>query len=583
MTIVRELIALLGVEVDEGAFRAANEALVGLKVALTGLAAATAAGAGLAALVRHASEVGRETSVLADRLGVTTDQLQELRFIGERFSLSLASIETGLRQLEIAAVKASQGNATMAQAFAKAGISVKDAAGQIRPSVDLMRDLADAMAKARTPAERTALAVQLFGRTGEKFLPFLKDGAKGFDAMRERAHALGLVISEDAVKSLVELNAQFNEVESSVKSSIRTFSVGLVPSFREVLTAITDWRIRNKDLVDSGIRGLSAAAAQLAQLFLRTVVPAILRSAEIILVLASAFERNEHFAKLMIVPLTSIGVSLTALSVSALASIPAVAGLTAALAPLALELGAVIAISTSAVAAIDELSTYLDGGKTLLGELFFRFLDRPGDPADTFMTKAFREALRALRALIEGVEIATAKLTDLFSAGAPGASAEEQALRAQSARRAAEARRQAQRAGDVQGISLAPTFVGPPTLAQATGVSVPERFQHRIARVTEAPPELFVPRPVRDETPATQPESAQGGLAGFAKGLGESFAQEVRRAFSDSFAGVRAPPAQIVIRPSELQRSPQEEGRVVAQQIEDYIAEFFLFTGRRKQ
>ena len=66
--------------------------------------------------------------------------------------------------------------------------------------------IADRLMAVRSPALRTAMAMDVFGKAGVQILPMLSGGAAGLAAMRQQARALGLSMSGDTVKAAAQLN-----------------------------------------------------------------------------------------------------------------------------------------------------------------------------------------------------------------------------------------------------------------------------------------------------------------------------------------------------------------------------------------
>lgn len=68
------------------------------------------------------------------------------------------------------AMVAAGGSKEQIEVFSRLGVSVTDAAGQLRPTEDVLLDLADAFAAMPDGAEKSALAVKLFGKSGVELI-----------------------------------------------------------------------------------------------------------------------------------------------------------------------------------------------------------------------------------------------------------------------------------------------------------------------------------------------------------------------------------------------------------------------------
>jgi hypothetical protein len=81
------------------------------------------------------------------------------------------------------------------------GVSATDVHGQIRPTEQVLLDLADKFSAMPDGADKAALAVKLFGKEGLAIIPFLNQGREGITALMEEAQRLGLVMSEDVARA----------------------------------------------------------------------------------------------------------------------------------------------------------------------------------------------------------------------------------------------------------------------------------------------------------------------------------------------------------------------------------------------
>jgi hypothetical protein len=171
----------------------------------TALASALAGGAALNALnnlrdmTRAAVDSAGAIGEQAQQLGVTTDALQEYRYAATQVGLSAEEMDTALAQLTRRVGDAAGGTGAAAAAFTRLGINLRDAQGRVRATADLIPEIADALQRLPTEADRAAVAVDLFGRSGQKLAPLLSGGAAGVREFTDAAHELGVVLSSDEI------------------------------------------------------------------------------------------------------------------------------------------------------------------------------------------------------------------------------------------------------------------------------------------------------------------------------------------------------------------------------------------------
>jgi hypothetical protein len=164
----------------------------------------------LAFAVRTFSDMGSELVDLADRTGLTTTELQELAFAAGQTGASMQELENGLRFMQRAGFQ---------------GIG------------DLER-IADTIANTGDAAQRTQLAIEIFGRAGTRMLPLLMNGAAGIRQLREEAHRLGFVLDDATVRSAERFGDEMAVIWQQLK--LLTFTIGssLAPAIQNLMTVI---------------------------------------------------------------------------------------------------------------------------------------------------------------------------------------------------------------------------------------------------------------------------------------------------------------------------------------------------------
>lgn len=134
----------------------------------------------------------------ASAAGVTTATLQEYRYIATQVGLSNQEMDKGLAQLTRRLGEAAQGSKEPTEALKRLGLTLDDVKG--KEAGDVIPLLAEGMAKIPDAANRAAIATDLFGKAGQKLMPLLEGGRASVDGLREAAHKLGVVMSEEAIK-----------------------------------------------------------------------------------------------------------------------------------------------------------------------------------------------------------------------------------------------------------------------------------------------------------------------------------------------------------------------------------------------
>ena len=213
----------------------------------------------LASLVRkgldHASALGEQ----AQQLGVSTKALQEYRYAATQVGLSQDEMDAALAKLTRSMGEGAQGAKTQAEAFAKLGIDIKAFVASGGEAGDLLPKIAQGLQGIASPADRAAILVDILGKSGQKLMPLLSDGANGVNSLRQAAQNLGIVLSDkqiqDADKTadkLAELsqvlNAKISGAVADNVASINALADALVSLVSGVGDAIRAWKEWKKEV-----------------------------------------------------------------------------------------------------------------------------------------------------------------------------------------------------------------------------------------------------------------------------------------------------------------------------------------------
>ena len=232
MTIVREIIARFGVDVDASDLGRLDSSVGGVLQGVQRLAAAFAGWQVTQRVVAFTQEMvnaGDAIAATSSRLAIGTTELQELQHAATMSDVAVSTLESGMEGLSRRALGAVSGNRTLARTFSQLGVELRDRNGQLRSSADLFTDLADGIAAVESPTERTGLAMRLFGGAGADLVPLLARGSAGVAELRAEFHALGGGLSEETVEAAAELDDQFNRLDATTNALRGRIALYLLP------------------------------------------------------------------------------------------------------------------------------------------------------------------------------------------------------------------------------------------------------------------------------------------------------------------------------------------------------------------
>lgn len=184
------------------------KSLFSLKGAIIGLAG----GGGLGLLIKRAIDTGDTIAKVADKVGLSTDSLQELRFAAGKSGVEVRTLDMAMQRFSRRVGEVAKGGGELKGTFESLNISVRDADGALKTQDQLLNELADAIKNAGSEQERLAIAFKAFDSEGAAFVNALRGGSAGLDAFRARARELGIVLNEKLVRGSIGAKDAFFEL-----------------------------------------------------------------------------------------------------------------------------------------------------------------------------------------------------------------------------------------------------------------------------------------------------------------------------------------------------------------------------------
>lgn len=186
-------------------------------------------GAGLAATVKTAVDELDRLDEAAERVGVSVESLSALNFAGTLSGLEAEDMTMALTKLSVKMQEAASGSKEAAALFADLGVKVTDSTGKLKSADQVLAEVADAFSGFEDGASKTALAVDLFGKSGAKLVPLLNRGADGLAQMRAEAEKLGAVVDGKLAKQAADFNDNLDRLRIASSAVGRAIAADLLP------------------------------------------------------------------------------------------------------------------------------------------------------------------------------------------------------------------------------------------------------------------------------------------------------------------------------------------------------------------
>ncbi|MCP5525013.1 MAG: phage tail tape measure protein [Verrucomicrobiales bacterium] len=206
--------------------------LTGVKSWAVGVGGALAAALGTREVLRQldgAVDAIDKIGADAQRVGVLPETLSTLGHAAGLSKSNSEELQKSLEKLGRSISEAGDGVTTYTDAFSKLGVEVRNADGTMRSTGEVFFDLADAFQKLPDGPQKTALAMDLLGKSGAKLIPMLNQGSAAIQEMQEEARAFGLEVDGNAAKAAGDFNDNLDRLKAAAKGLWQTVAQDLLP------------------------------------------------------------------------------------------------------------------------------------------------------------------------------------------------------------------------------------------------------------------------------------------------------------------------------------------------------------------
>ena len=207
-----------GVAAAMSEISALGEVIKSLAAPITALAS----GAGFIELARSGLQFASQLARVKQVVGGTVQDMAGLAYAGERAGINLDALQTSLKMFSEYLVKTGQGHRSLKEALLE-----EAAIFQSMPN----------------GVQKTARAVELFGRSGIAMIPLLNQGPAALEKLFERGAELSGVTAEMA-KNNSEFNHSLGDLKMAAEGFAATLVSGVLPSLTHLIESAADGMVK---------------------------------------------------------------------------------------------------------------------------------------------------------------------------------------------------------------------------------------------------------------------------------------------------------------------------------------------------
>lgn len=182
-------------------------------------------------LTNETADYGDTVDKMSQKMGLSTEAYQEWDAVMQHSGTSMESLKMSMKTLASAAQ-------TGKDSFDKLGISQEQIAKMSQE--ELFSATITALQNVENETERTYLAGQLLGRGATELGALLNTSAEETQAMKDKVHELGGVMSKDAVKASAKFKDNMQDLKTAISGFKRGVASEFLPGVNTVIAGFTD-------------------------------------------------------------------------------------------------------------------------------------------------------------------------------------------------------------------------------------------------------------------------------------------------------------------------------------------------------
>ena len=203
----------------------------------------------LAGLTVKAGQTADDLNTMSKVTGISTTELQKYKYSADLLDVSVETIAKSQTKMKKSMLSAQQGSSTMADAFAKLGVSIEDSNGNLRSQDEVFAESIKALGEMANETERDALAMQIFGKSATELNPLIEDNGETFQRVADIFASNGLeVVDQETIDNANRFQDALDTIKATGMVTLSTIGMQLagylapaMEKVAEVLGKVMGW------------------------------------------------------------------------------------------------------------------------------------------------------------------------------------------------------------------------------------------------------------------------------------------------------------------------------------------------------
>lgn len=182
-------------------------------------------------LTKEALEFGDSIDKVSKKVGVSAEELQELRFAASQSGVDVRQLDMGIQRFARRMGEAAKGTGELLKTTQELGIVFKNADGTNKSTVELLEQYAEAVGRATTQQEKLRLAFKAFDSEGAALVNLFGEGSAAMKEFAEEARRAGIVMGQGTVQAAANLSDEMDRLDKIISTRLNTTIIRFTASW----------------------------------------------------------------------------------------------------------------------------------------------------------------------------------------------------------------------------------------------------------------------------------------------------------------------------------------------------------------
>lgn len=158
----------------------------------------------------------------------------------QKFAYASDMVDVSTEEMAAALSKMKKQMGNNPEAFENLGVAVRNADGSFRDLESVFYDSLGALSQIGDETERDLVAMDLFGKSGDTLATIIDDGGAALQEYGLRAQELGLILDEDTIGKLTATGDQIDEMKAKATATLAEVGANLLENLAPAITVIVE-------------------------------------------------------------------------------------------------------------------------------------------------------------------------------------------------------------------------------------------------------------------------------------------------------------------------------------------------------